>query len=697
MLLLAALTTGSGSAWAEDAWVKTEPTALVTGDIVVIVDEAIAMALPTTVVSKNPSATAVTLNTEKTEITSDVTSMLTWTVTIGTYNDKTTYQFSTESNNVTYYLTCSNVNTGVAVSESGNTAYFYDSDFSKLKSTALSRWIGVYNSQDWRCYSTGNANNIKNTVTSFYKKIVLADPVLQSITLEGNYPTSFLKDAEFSHEGMTVTATYDRGGNKDVTESATFSGYDMSATGEQTVTVSYTENEVTKTVTYNITVNEPARFVVTYADDDSSVQEESVGSGVLLPARSDVAGYAFLGWCVANINEATTTQPSILTGTYYPAGDITLYPVYSYSAGINMPKWVEIKEVPDEGTYAICSNLYFMKASTVSNRFENGGVPSIKNGVLTEAPKDNCVWNLIKSGDYYLIKHGENYAASTGSNNQGKFLTDFTDTKAQWTIDYNEAFTITNAYMSSQEKNATLRNNSSYGWGTYAASTGEAPRLFKYTEGVELQTYYLSTPAIATISLNDLCADGAKYYGTYSSSSAFVVPADITVSEVTVSEDKLTLTNYETGEIVPAGTGVLVSSASAGNHVVTITIGGTSRLGSGNMLKPSGKDGIAAGDMSTDNTLFYRLTMHNGTKLGFWWGAVDGAAFRIAANKAYLAVPTAQAANIQGFVFDDETTGIASIEHATADSGHCYNLSGQRVNTPAKGLYIKNGKKFVVK
>ena len=43
-----------------------------------------------------------------------------------------------------------------------------------LKNVATSRWVGVYNSQDWRCYpgnDPSTINNIKNTVTAFYKKI----------------------------------------------------------------------------------------------------------------------------------------------------------------------------------------------------------------------------------------------------------------------------------------------------------------------------------------------------------------------------------------------------------------------------------------------------------------------------------------------------------------------------------------------
>jgi len=73
----------------------------------------------------------------------------------------------------------------------------------------------------------------------------------------------------------------------------------------------------------------------------------------------------------------------------------------------------------------------------------------------------------------------------------------------------------------------------------------------------------------------------------------------------------------------------------------------------------------------------------------------------IPAGKAYLEaekVPTG--ARGLSFVFDDgETTGISNIEDSQRQLliGDFFNLAGQRVAAPAKGLYIVNGKKVVLK
>lgn len=89
---------------------------------------------------------------------------------------------------------------------------------------------------------------------------------LQSISLSGNYKTAFFTGDEFSFGG-TVTANYDDNGTKDVTGKTKFTGYNLSTTGQQTVTASYTEGEVTKTATYNITVSDFTATAGTYTID----------------------------------------------------------------------------------------------------------------------------------------------------------------------------------------------------------------------------------------------------------------------------------------------------------------------------------------------------------------------------------------------------------------------------------------------
>ena len=242
---------------------------------------------------------------------------------------------------------------------------------------------------------------------------------------------------------------------------------------------------------------------------------------------------------------------------------------------------------------------------------------------------------------------------------------------------------------------------------TLTASTLPSGTNAVKIEGGADQQYGVAAVTIEVgtkFNINSACTDGeGNYYGTYSNDLAFVVPEGLTVSEIKVEEGKLSLSNYATGETVPAKTGIMVAATSAGDKTVTLTTGGTSKLGSNNMLKASGDAGIddAAMAAAAPSCKYYRLTMHNpatDNKIGFWWGAANGAAFDIAANKAYLAVPSG--AGARDFVWFDEgeTTSLSEVRGPKAEvRGEYFNLNGQRVAQPTKGLYIVNGRKVVIK
>jgi hypothetical protein len=95
----------------------------------------------------------------------------------------------------------------------------------------------------------------------------------------------------------------------------------------------------------------------------------------------------------------------------------------------------------------------------------------------------------------------------------------------------------------------------------------------------------------------------------------------------------------------------------------------------------------------------------------FLLGKVDGVykfcapseSATLGAQKAYLQVPTSfvpvsEAARAISIAFeDDETTNISDFELFTNSNEHLYNLKGQRIEKAGRGIYIKNGKKVVLK
>ena len=126
---------------------------------------------------------------------------------------------------------------------------------------------------------------------------------------------------------------------------------------------------------------------------------------------------------------------------------------------------------------------------------------------------------------------------------------------------------------------------------------------------------------------------------------------------------------------------VLASAdASAANDLVAFT-GGTDKL-----TQPGdGKTYYILG-LQDSHVGFYKVNTTYGNSMG--------------ANTAYLSV-VGGASSRSAFFFDDETTGIEAIDSnsETVKEGarEYYNLNGQRVMNPSKGLYIVNGKKVIMK
>jgi len=163
LLTLLFLFIGS-NVWADETWVKTDPSNLQSDDVVVIVELMNSYALPSNNgTASAPAGIAVTLNDDKTELLDEPDQNLLWVVTVEGSN----YQFAVEGTG--NYLYCTNTNNGVRVGASENKV-FTISEEGYLVNTATSRYVGVYlTNPDWRCYTSIN-NNIKDQSFGFFKK-----------------------------------------------------------------------------------------------------------------------------------------------------------------------------------------------------------------------------------------------------------------------------------------------------------------------------------------------------------------------------------------------------------------------------------------------------------------------------------------------------------------------------------------------
>lgn len=168
---------------------------------------------------------------------------------------------------------------------------------------------------DTKGTTSGNGHTGIKKVEYYYEASPLA-----SIALSGTYPTTFYVGDEFSHTGMTVTATYENSTTKNVTSSANFTSPDMSSAGEKPVTVSYTENNIEKSTSYNITIN--PRPALTSAPETASAFSYLVGSGPSAAQNFTITGSNLAGKITATLSN--TTEFEMKTGENdYSAGPLT--------------------------------------------------------------------------------------------------------------------------------------------------------------------------------------------------------------------------------------------------------------------------------------------------------------------------------------------------------------------------------------
>lgn len=489
-LSLLMMVMGLGNAFAEDTWVKTDPADLVTGDVVAIVDLTSSRAMSNDKgTSAAPTAKSITISSDKTQITSTVDDIIQWTVSISEGG----YQFfATEKT----WMYCIDNNNGLRVgTNDGNklfsikTVKINNENRDYLYNIAQSRYIGVYNRQDWRSYTTSPNNsqsNITNTRTAFFKK-VSDGAVLTSISISG-YTTTFNVGDEFTFGG-TVTATYDNGETKDVTNSASFSGYDMSTPGTQTVTVSYGE----KTATYDITVS---AVLVTGISLNTNEAEIEVGqtlqlTATILPENATNKGYSWSSSdeSVATVNEnglvsALAAGPVTITVTTTEGGKTATCAVtVKAKEGI----WYSLVTSTDdlaEGDKVIIVNTDNQRAMSTTQDTNNRKATDVNiTGGKAFVPKNGNIQVLTLEGNnsdgwYFYTGSGYLYAASSSSNQLKTKSEKDNNAKAEISIS-NGATSV--VFQGSSTRNV-LQNNGQI-FSCYASATQSPVDIYKIDDG----------------------------------------------------------------------------------------------------------------------------------------------------------------------------------------------------------------------
>lgn len=522
------------------------------------------------------------------------------------------------------------------------------------------------------------------------------------------------------------------------TNPATFDELPTEGFSEATVRVTYMDKQL-------YTIN----YMINGLNTDAQINVEEQ-TALVFPTPSAINEKAFVGWVESTIDEPTNEKPSFVNPVGLKAtANKTYYAVFATKEGEGDPNMLtSVSGTITSGDYYLVDTYnnnktyeYWAAQGGVSNQGINAkklgddnstyitiaqdGSLNIDKSQLSDATMPS-LYTITIGENEVVLKQGENiiYATySTSTNNvNASLLGEQKDNTMNWNSVVGTGMTHQIKAVKGDERILMFMHHTSSGnkaeyFKSYAATSSNtggganentygSGNLYFLQAGVATYSDYTTAPyGTLTITLNAACHDtddNDKVYATYSNDEkAWVVPEELTVAEINIANGALDVQPYATGAVVPANTGVMVSANAGGNYTVNVSTGGTSVLSGANLLHPSSED------MTGDN-LFYRLTMHNGTQIGFWWGAEGGAAFNLAENKAYLAIPIQTAlqfgynpggngAKMVGLWIDGNTTGIDAIKDVNETNGVAYNLAGQRVNANAKGIVIINGKKVLKK
>ncbi len=211
--------------------------------------------------------------------------------------------------------------------------------------------------------------------------------------------------------------------------------------------------------------------------------------------------------------------------------------------------------------------------------------------------------------------------------------------------------------------------------------------------GPEVVVAGVTAPVTVTLS-------EAGYATFYDSETSYSLPSGLKAYIVTAATTDA-LTYKEVPYAIPAGTAVMLKSDDkrGGTYVLTPT-GPTGVYLGENLLVGCDVETMTYGN-TIDDYLFYKLAFgHSGSSnanvFGWYWGAEDGAAFQIEGHRAWLPILKAKASTRGYSLEDDGTTAINRVA-ANRQKDVYYNLNGQRVAAPTKGLYIINNKKVIIK
>ena len=409
---------------------------------------------------------------------------------------------------------------------------------------------------------------------------------------------------------------------------------------------------------------------------DNDVVEE--GEAITFPADpTDIGGKKFVGWAEATIDGATDVAPTFVKSATMSTSNVTYYAVFANSSETLGWKKLAASEVSEAGTYALLTTDGHAFNGTISKG--HGQVTtnafSFTNNVATSAPTGTCELTLAEvTGGFTMYHEGDGYlyAAAASSGNL-----DWQNSPSSYWCYESE-----NWIFKSNGANLRSYNNSSIR--TYANNSGDVLVFAQKTNIATYSAYCTSIPSSVPVTITSTSGFATLFTGYALDFSGLTSE----VKAYTASCDGTTVT-LEKVDDIPANTGVVLKGIKKTYDVPVIASSSTAKGDlTGNTSAATAYNAFSGYDL-------YMLALNDNNEAQFT-KATSGS---IAAGKAFLKLSSGAGARELNVVFaDDDVTGVntVNVERRTLN-GDFYNLAGQRVANPTKGLYIVNGKKVDVK
>ncbi|MCM1108861.1 MAG: hypothetical protein NC388_07385 [Clostridium sp.] len=302
------------------------------------------------------------------------------------------------------------------------------------------------------------------------------------------------------------------------------------------------------------------------------------------------------------------------------------------------------------------TNAYFLSALWRFSKEDNHNKVKIQN----------------VNSDFYLGSVDNGDLVTTIQKNWGRAYTIDGGANGQWTMQ-DESASGDNYLNTYYVNNGASQTNRNVGyWRNGLSDPGNIVKIRKVEE--------------ITISLNT--AEGASY-------ATMCLPFEVRIKDgdatkaytVFRPEDANYVKMAEiTDGIIPANEGVLLKNGNAAAEAVFVVSSTGKTAIEGNIL--SGVT-VRRNDINQDEMLTFGYTAQYG--VGFYRPSTD----YLKNNIAFIANPGNEMGTLS-LVFED-ATGIEEVKTMTGGTEQTlYDLSGRRVTNPAKGIYIRNGKKICI-